>query len=279
MIFHPSFDSIVAAIKKFVPNTPELVLVLGSGLSDLADKVEDAVSISYDEIPDFITTRVAGHRGYLVFGSLGGKSVLIFAGRAHLYEGAAMHEATLPAQVAHGLGARGIILTSSAGALNPNYRAGDLVIIEDQINLMGTNPLFEAFTGTDRRPFDPSKSPFLDMDGMYDIGFEEKLRSYADSIGVRLHRGIAAAVSGPIYETPAERRMIRGFGADLVSMSTIPEAIAAHYFGLRIAALDMVANEVRRSGEGLSHSHVLKAAETGAGNFAKIIIQLIGLFP
>ncbi len=279
MLFHPSFNSIKKNIKERIRETPRVVLVLGSGLSEVADNVENPVSVQYEDIPDFLRSKVAGHRGYLVYGKLGGKKILIFAGRAHLYEGAAMYEVTLPAQVASGLGAEAVILTSSAGALNPDYRAGDLVLVHDQINLMGTNPLFEAVFVRKKNPFESGRTPFVDMDAMFDTSFEEALRAYTDSVGVALHRGVAAAVPGPIYETPAERRMIRALGADVVSMSTIPEAIAARYLGLRIAALDLVTNEAHRSGQGLSHEHVLKSAAEGAADFAKAVIRLVELFP
>ena len=222
-------DAALAAIRRRTDRRPAVGIVLGSGLGGLADEVGAATRISYAEIPGFARSTAPGHSGELVVGALAGKDVAVMKGRLHYYEGYDMAAVAFPMRVFKAWGIGTVILTNACGGLNPAFRAGDLMLLSDHINLMPANPL--------RGPNDERLGPrFPDMVGTY----TDELRALAKAVDRDLREGIYVAVPGPNFETPAELRMLRGLGADAVGMSTVPEVIAARHLGMRILAIATV---------------------------------------
>ena len=213
---------------------PVAAVILGSGLGELAEIIEDRITIPYTEIPCFPISTVIGHKGNLICGSLGGKCVLAMQGRFHYYEGYDMATLTLPVRVMCKLGIKFLLVSNAAGALNPEYRVGDTIIIRDHINFI-PNPLIGP-------NMDDFGARFPDMTCAYDLELQEKALEIARSMGVELHRGIYFGGSGPSYETPAEVRFFRSCGADLVGMSTVPEVIVARHCGIRVFGMSVVTN-------------------------------------
>ena len=219
----------VAAIRAKTKCEPKIAVILGSGLGRLANEVEDASRIPYVDIPGFERSTAPGHAGELVVGRLSGKDVAVMSGRLHYYEGYDIAAIGFPVRVLHAFGVRTMIITNACGGLNPAFKTGDLMVISDHINFMGANPL--------RGPNDDTLGPrFPDMVGTY----TDELRTLAHEVDRDLREGIYVAVAGPNYETPAELRMMRGFGADAVGMSTVPEVLVARHLGMRILAVATV---------------------------------------
>lgn len=216
-------------------NIPKVGLILGSGLGKFIDSVKNPTIISYSDIPHFHTTSVEGHDGRLVLGEVEGVSVAVLQGRLHAYEGHAMEDIVFPVRVLATLGIESLILTNAAGGVNEKYRPGNLVLIEDHINLMGNNPLI----GPNISELGPR---FPDMTHAYDPELRSLLQATAKELGSSLHSGVYCSVLGPTYETPAEIRMIRTLGGDMVGMSTVPEAIAANHLGLKVAGISCITN-------------------------------------
>lgn len=212
---------------------PRALVVLGTGLGGFGDRLEERRAIPYGDVPHFPVSTSPGHAGQLVLGRLGDRPVMAMEGRFHYYEGYSMEEITRPVRVAKALGASTLLITSAVGGLDPHLRLGDLVVVDDHINLMGSSPL--------RGPNDERLGPrFPDMSAPYDAAFIERAEALALAAGFRLPRAVLAAVTGPQLETRAEYRYLRTIGADVVGMSTIPEAIAAVHAGLRVCALSCI---------------------------------------
>jgi len=241
---------------------PVIGLVLGSGMGALAGRFEGAVSIAYEQIPEFAAASVAGHAGQLVVGTLGGVPVAAMQGRVHAYEGWSAEEVTFGVRLLAATGVRALLLTNAAGAVNPGFAAGQLVRITDHLNLTGLNPL----TG----PNDDRIGPrFLDMTEPYDPRLGALLDASAARLGIPLGAGVYAGLAGPSYETPAEVRMLRTLGADLVGMSTVLEVIAARHAGLRVSAISLVTNlAAGLAGKPLSHADVLAVGESALDRIA-----------
>ena len=234
---------------------PVVGMVLGSGLGALADRLGGAVSIPYEEIPEFPAVSVAGHAGRLVVGTLGGVPVAAMQGRVHAYEGWSAEDLTFGVRLLAATGVRALLLTNAAGAVNPGLAPGDLVRITDQLNLTGLNPL----TGRNDERIGP-RFPYMSQP--YDPQLGALLDASAARLGIPLGTGVYAGVAGPSYETPAEIRMLRILGADLVGMSTVLEVIAARHAGIRVAAVSLVTNlAAGLAGKPLSHAEVLAAGE------------------
>ncbi len=265
----------LAFLHERVTRRPRVMLVLGSGLGALADRLEDAVHIPFAEIPGFAPATAEGHKGNLVAGRLEGVECLALQGRYHLYEGHAPEVVTLPIRAGAALGARTLLVTNAAGGLNPTFRAGDLMIIDDHINLMGRNPLIGQTVPGDER--------FPDMSEPYDRELQALAEEVAFERRVRVTRGVYVALSGPSYETPAEIRMMRRFGGDAVGMSTVPEVIVARAIGLRVLGISLITNPAAGlSPTPLSHEEVLAAGEEARGRFTELVrgvIQRIGALP
>ena len=244
---------------------PRLGLMLGSGLGALADGLEDRIEIPYADLDGFRPGSVAGHAGALVLGRLAGQPVAIFSGRWHVYEGIEGEAITTPIRTLRALGAELLLLTNAAGSLRPEAGPGSLVAISDHINMLGFNPLVG--------PNDDDAGPrFPSLRDAYDPELRDRLHTAADELGTTLLDGVYLAVSGPSFETPAEIRAFRTLGADLVGMSTVPEAIAARHAGLRVAAVSVVTNLAEGMGEvALSHEQTLAEGERGAASLAPLL--------
>lgn len=249
-----------------------IALVLGSGLGAFADEVENAVKISYEEIPHFARSTVEGHAGKLVLGEVGGVPVAVQQGRFHYYEGYEMAQVIFPMRVFGVLGVKNVILTNAAGSINTDFKQGSLMLIRDHINLMGVNPLRGA---NDER----FGARFPDMTEVYSHELQEvvnleaeKMRLESESKEDFLNRGVYCALSGPTYETPAEIHLYRILGADAVGMSTVPEAIAARHQGMRVIGISCITNMAAGiTDEPINHEEVM---ETGA-KVAKIFKELL----
>lgn len=249
----------LAWVRGKADGSPDAGVVLGSGLGAFADTLADAIVIPYAEIPYFPLSRVAGHAGRLVMGELraGGASVRVAAmqGRVHGYEGWSAEDVAFGARVLCGLGVKALLVTNAAGGVNPSYAPGDLVRIVDHLNLSGQNPL----VGDNDERLGPR---FPDLSDAYDPRLGALLDEAAGALGIPLRSGVYACMSGPSYETPAEVRMLRALGADLVGMSTVPEVIAARHMDVPVAGLSVVTNYAAGlAPQALSHEEVAEVAE------------------
>lgn len=257
-------------------------LVLGSGLGGFAERLDEAVKIPYSEIPHFALSTVEGHAGQLVLGKIKGVPVAVQQGRFHYYEGYKMEQVIFPVRVFGVMGIENVILTNAAGSVQTSYKPGDLVLLRDHINLMGINPLRGA---NDER----FGARFPDMTQIYDTEFqdiasqeahkmaEERLESgQTKTLKPLLRRGVYCALSGPTYETPAEIRMLRLLGADVVGMSTVPEAIAARHQGLKVLAMSCVSNlAAGMSDDKINHEEVMEAGQKVANTFKELLERVI----
>lgn len=214
---------------------PRIGMITGTGLGGLTEKIAVELRISYEEIPNFPRSTIMGHKGSLVSGTFGKKSVMAMEGRFHLYEGYNLEEVTFPIRVMSRLGIDVLLISSAAGGLNPNFGRGDLMLVTDHINLTGRNPLI----GPNLEEFGPR---FPDMSQVYDPEFIETARREALKSGVLLKEGVYIGITGPSLETPAETRFLRQIGADAVGMSTVPEVIVGVHCGLRIVAIVVITN-------------------------------------
>lgn len=250
---------------------PRIAMVLGTGLGSFADKFSGAVEIPYSEIPNFPEASVSGHAGKLVFGKLGEKYVLALNGRFHYYEGLSMEEITFPIWVLRELDVRTVILTNAAGAINENFSVGDLVAIVDHIKLCIDSPL----RGISDNEYGQR---FHDMSKVYDAQLTENLKEVAYGMGLPVEDGVYAYMGGPQFETPAEIRALSLMGADLVGMSTVPEAIVAHHTGMKVLAISCVTNYAAgiNGNEHISHEEVKEIGEMISGKFESLMDGLIG---
>lgn len=269
MITYESVKEAADAVLDRVGERPEVALVLGSGMGGVADVVEGARVVPYAEILGFAEATVAGHAGRLVAGRLCGKRVVVLQGRLHLYEGYSAARAAFPVRVVGMMGARRLVLTNAAGGICPDYRPGDLVRIVDHINLSGENPL----SGPNDERFGPR---FPDMSAAYDPELGALFDQVAAEAGERVLHGVYAFLRGPSYETPAEIRMLRALGADLVGMSTVPETIVAVHMGLSVLGVSLVANlAAGLSAHRLSHDEVERTAHASGERLARLLRSFI----
>lgn len=247
---------------------PEIGIILGSGLGELADEYCD-YAVPYTEIPNFIKSTVQGHKGRLVFANMNKKRVVLMQGRNHFYEGHSMSEITYPIKVMKALGVKTLILTNAAGAVNESFRPSDLMLITDHINFMGTNPLIGPNDNN-------SGERFPDMTEIYKKSLIELAEKCAEKIGIDVQKGVYWANSGPSYETPAEIRMIRTLGGDAVGMSTVPEAIVANYCGLNVLGISCISNAASSiSGEKLSHEEVIDTTNKAKAKFKSLVLSVL----
>ena len=268
-----SYHTISAAAAVIAARTQrerhDAAIVLGSGLSDYASSLPGAIEMAYETIPGLPTPRVVGHSGALVSASIDDRSLLVFAGRVHAYEGWDMSDVVAGVRTAIACGARTVLLTNAAGGVNEDFAPGDLVMISDHLNLAGQNPL----TG----PNDGRLGPrFPDMSEVYSRRLRSLMGDTFAARGLPRHEGVYAWFSGPTYETPAEVRMAKRMGADLVGMSTVPEAIAARHMGAEVAGISLVTNHAAGiSDEPLSHDEVTETAARARSTFSGIIDDLL----
>jgi purine-nucleoside phosphorylase len=258
-------------IRKLCSLRPRLAIVLGSGFNHAFAALKIQARMPYERIPGFATPRVRGHRGELILGQIADQSLLLLRGRCHFYEGHAMDTVTFPMRMLAAYGIQDLLLTNAAGGINRKFKAGDLMVIKDHINLMGTNPL--------RSDGGSGEPAFVDLTDLYDSGLSRLLLTAGKKCGLKLRIGVYVAVSGPSYETPAEIRAFRALGADAVGMSTAPEAIMARKCGLRVAGLSCITNLAAGLGEsGLSHGEVLETAANMGDVAGKLLTSFVGLY-
>lgn len=244
------------AIRARIDITPEVGIILGSGLGDFADSVESSVIIPTSQLPCWPQSTVHGHKGRLVIGKLEGRNILVLQGRTHYYEGYSMGEITLPVRVMKTLGCDKMIVTNAAGALNPDFEPGDLMLIKDHINLIGmggANPL----QGPNLDEFGVR---FPDMSRPYDKELLDLAREACEEVEMSYQEGVYVSIAGPSFETPAEIRFLLGIGADAVGMSTVPEVITARHCGLRVLGVSGISNKANIDGDTITtHEEVLEA--------------------
>ena len=253
------------AIKDRIPFVPRIAAVLGSGLGELADEIEQEAVIRYEEIPDFPVSTVQGHQGRYVFGRIGDIPVVLMQGRVHYYEGYSMEDVVLPIRLMKQMGAEILVLSNASGGLHKEWGAGSLMMMTDQISSFVPSPLI----GPNAESFG---TRFPDMSYIYDPELQEILRSTAKELGIHLYEGVYLQASGPQYESPAEIRMFKTLGADAVGMSTTVEAIAAVHAGMRVCGVSCICNPAAGiSDKPLSHKEVQEAADAAGPRFRQLI--------
>ena len=263
-------EEAAAAVRARCGAVPDVAVVLGSGLGDFADSLADAIVAPYETLPHWPRSTVVGHAGRLVIGGLAGKRVAALSGRVHVYEGHPMATVVFAVRVMGRLGIRRLILTNAAGGINTGFGQGALMVIDDHLNLMGSNPLIGAND-------DRFGVRFPDMSEVY----SKRLRALADeaarSAGVEVQHGVYVAVHGPSYETPAEIRAFRTMGADAVGMSTVPEAIAARHMGVEVLGISCITNMAAGVlDQPLVHDEVMETARRVKGSFIALLEGVIG---
>ncbi len=270
MSLSDQLDATVSQLRERIGDRkPTVALILGSGLGSFADRLEDAIKISYDQITGFPVSGVVGHAGRLVVGQLEGVQCVAMQGRAHYYEGYSMAEVTFPARVMIRLGASTLIVTNAAGGIGDGMEPGTLMLIRDHLNLFGDNPL--------RGHNDLGVGPrFPDMTTAYDPELRAVARRAAAAVGTALVDGIYAGSSGPTYETPAEVQMLARLGADATGMSTVPEVIVANHMGARVLGISCITNKAAGLSDGpLSHDEVTETATRVRTTFEALLAHIL----
>jgi purine-nucleoside phosphorylase len=256
-------------IKSQTTVDPQIGLILGSGLGELADEIEEAVRIPYTAIPHFPVSTVEGHAGQLVTGRLHNKAVIAMQGRFHYYEGYTMQEVTFPVRVMKALGVEQLIVTNACGGMNPAFQAGDLMLIRDHLNMTGDNPLI----GMNESALGPR---FPDMSRAYTPELLTLVQETAQSLGIPIQQGVYAGITGPTYMTAAELTMLRMLGGDSVGMSTVPEVIVASHMAMKVIGLSCVTDmAIGESLEPLSHEQVIEVANRTKPRFISLVREII----
>jgi purine-nucleoside phosphorylase len=255
----------VESIQSRTTIRPQVGIILGSGLGSVAESLTDSVTIPYTEIPHFHGTSVEGHAGKMILGNFQGVPTVFLQGRFHRYEGYSMTDVVFPTRTICGLGIHTIILTNAAGGVNTRFRPGDLMLIEDHLNLMGDNPLM----GPNLAQLGPR---FPDLSEAYNRSCLEAFQQTAKELSIPVHQGVYGGLLGPTYETPAEIRMLRTLGADAVGMSTVPESIAANHLGVRVAGVSCITNlGAGLSPQKLTHQEVIDNSRASAAKLKRLL--------
>jgi purine-nucleoside phosphorylase len=264
-----AINEAVAAIRKASKLTPDVGIILGTGLGAFAKKIKKDAEIPYEKIPNFPLSTVKGHAGNLILGKLSGKNVVAMEGRFHRYEGYTLQEVTMPVRVMKALGAKSLVVSNACGCLNPQWKKGDLLIIEDHINLMGDNPLIG--------PNDDSLGPrFPDMIEPYAKEYIAAAEKIALEEGIRAHKGVYAAMPGPCLETRAEYRYLRTIGADAIGMSTVPEVIVAFHAGLKTFGVGILTDVCLADAlQPVNIEEIIAVANEAEPHLSKLIERLI----
>lgn len=267
--FRKKRDEALTFLKTHTDERPEYLVILGTGLGKLAEEINVADSISYADIPHFPESTVESHAGQLLFGTLSGKKVVAMQGRFHYYEGYSMQQIAFPLRVLHALSAQTLIVSNSCGGMNPNYAKGDIMLINDHINMLGDNPLIG--------PNDDELGPrFPDMSEPYTRELIEVAEQVALDEGIKMHQGVYLALSGPTLETKAEYRFLRQIGADVVGMSTVPEVIAAVHMDMDVLGISAITDECFPDAlEEVSIEDVLEAAGIAEPKMAKVVLGVL----
>ena len=235
-ILRQNVENTINIIRNHTDSKPKIGIILGTGLEGLANEIDIATTISYENLPHFPLSTVEFHSGKLLFGTLSGKDIIAMQGRFHFYEGYTMQEITYPIRVMRELGIETLIISNACGSMNPNINKADIMIIDDHINLLGSNPLI----GLNDSYFGPR---FVDMCRPYDPGLIKLVEDIASENSITIHKGVYAAMTGPSLETRAEYRFLRAIGADVIGMSTVPETIVAVQSGIKVMGLSIITDE------------------------------------
>ncbi|GHC47324.1 purine-nucleoside phosphorylase [Ulvibacter litoralis] len=250
--------------------TPEIGIILGTGLGQILDKVEVEAEMSYNHIPNFPTATVEFHKGKLIYGSLSGKKVIVMQGRFHLYEGYTLQDVTFPVRVMRALGIEKLLVSNASGAINSTFKKGEIMLIDDHINLQGGSPL--GFRGVEKMG-----ERFVDMSAPYDPTMNKQLEDIASENNIKLHKGVYVSVFGPQLETKAEYRYLKIIGADAVGMSTVPEIIVANHLGLPVAALSVLTDECDPERlKPVNIDDIIAQAKKAEPNMITLFTELIG---
>ena len=255
-------------LKERMASKPETAIILGSGLGHLADEIEVETEIAYSEIPNMPVSTVEGHSGKMLFGKLGGKEILAMQGRFHYYEGYSMKEVTFPVRVMYELGIKNLFVSNAAGGMNPAFHVGDLLVLNDHINMFPEHPL--------RGKNFPTGPRFPSMHQAYDPEFIKIVEEAAEKLGIKIFKGVYLGTQGPTFETPAEYRMFRGMGADAVGMSTVPEVIVAVHCGIRVFGISVI-TDLGGFDEAVkvSHEEVQAAADAAQPRMTALMKELV----
>lgn len=259
----------VSYIKRYLQSSPEIGIILGTGLGNLSAQIEERTEMDYSQIPNFPVSTSIGHKGVLVIGKIANREVIAMEGRFHYYEGYSMQEVTYPVRVMKALGAQTLIVSNAAGGMNPEYKSGDLMVITDHINLMGDNPLIG--------PNDESLGPrFPDMIEPYSNDLVKLTITIAKRLNIRLYKGVYIGVSGPNLETRAEYRFLRNIGADAVGMSTVPEVIVGAHIGMRVLGISCITDEcIPETLKPLDIEKVLAVAKKSEPVLSKLVMEVV----
>jgi len=259
----------VSYLKQKGFNTPDFGIILGTGLGGLVDDITIELSIPYTDIPNFPVSTVKGHSGNLIFGTLADKKVIALQGRFHFYEGWSLQEATFPVRVMKFLGADNLIVSNASGGVNPQFKVGDIMVINDHINMIPDHPL----RGENDERFGPR---FVDMHEPYNLKMIEKFKEVAQQQNINIQQGVYLSLSGPTFETPAEYRMVRIIGADAVGMSTVPEVIVAKHMGMNCLGISVITDlGIEGKVEEVSHEAVQVAAKIAGKDVSLLVRQFV----
>lgn len=269
MDYRNSIDEAFNYIINRIPDNPQIGIILGTGLGSLAEHIENPIYIDYNEIPKFPISTVEGHAGRLIYGILEGKRVIAMQGRFHYYEGYTMKEVTLPIRVMSKLGIKILLVSNACGGLNDKFSAGDIMVIHDHINLIGSNPLI----GPNLDEYGPR---FPDMSQVYDKEYIKLCTKIAGEIGIDVKKGVYCAISGPNYMSKAELKMLITLGADAVGMSTVPEAIVAKHSGIRVFGLSCITDmAIPDTLVPPTHEEVVRVAELAKPRFVNLVKHFV----
>lgn len=268
-VFRKNREEAVKLIQSRTEMTPEYMLILGTGLGQLAEEMEIHTEIPYDEIPHFPVSTVESHAGKLLFGTLGGKEIVAMQGRFHYYEGYTMQQIAFPVRVLRALGVATLFVSNACGGMNPNFNRGDIMLIRDHINLLGDNPLIG--------PNDEELGPrFPDMSEPYTERLMDIAQTVALDEAIPMHQGVYASISGPMLETKAEYRYLRLIGADVVGMSTVPEVIAAVHMGMEVLGISVITDECFPDAlQPVVMEEILEAAAMAEPKMTRVIIRVL----
>ncbi|WP_018922146.1 purine-nucleoside phosphorylase [Salsuginibacillus kocurii] len=266
---HSKVKEAASSLQDKLEQKPEIGLILGSGLGDLAEEIEGDVRIKYENVPHFPVSTVEGHAGQLVTGSLQGKQVIAMQGRFHFYEGYSMQDVTFPVRVMKELGVSKLIVTNACGGMNPSFNPGDLMVITDHLNMTGANPLIG--------PNDEELGPrFPDMSQAYSRQLQDVAHAAGKKLDLSLQEGVYAGISGPNFMSAAELKMLRKLGGDVVGMSTVPEVIVANHAGLEVLGISCVTDmAVGEEIEGVSHDEVIEVATKTKPRFIQLVKEIL----
>lgn len=269
---HPVMDQLKEAVDfivKLYPHQPRVGIILGSGLGNFSDQIRIEKEIGYEQVPHFPVSTVEGHKGKLIFGEISGKKVVCMAGRFHFYEGYSADQVVFPVRVMKLLGIQALLLSNAAGGVNPSFKVGDLMIINDHISFDTRNPLIG-------KNINELGTRFPDMSEPYKRELIQKAKAIGSRLGIFLQEGVYYGVTGPTFETRAEYRAVHILGADVVGMSTVQECIVANHMGLPVFAMSVVTDlGIREDNNSISHEEVLQAAKEAEPRFATIFREMI----